>query len=185
MRLAKLREAGLLDFSRAAVDSSSVRAVGAGEKLAGTHGSLATRFQTPHLVDANGVPLSAILTGADHNDVTQLLPLVNATVPNRCIRGHPLQKPKIIYADRGYDSEPHRRKLRERGTKPGIANRRTWRDSGLGKFRWVVGRTHAWLHNFRRLCIRFERPADIHEAFLKPGCSLVCWSIFRHTGQSL
>jgi transposase len=32
--LAKLREVGQLDFSRAAVDSSSVRAVGAGEKLA-------------------------------------------------------------------------------------------------------------------------------------------------------
>ena len=34
--LAKLREAGELDFSRAAVDSSSVRAVGAGEKRART-----------------------------------------------------------------------------------------------------------------------------------------------------
>ncbi|WP_414629697.1 transposase [Burkholderia humptydooensis] len=34
--LAKLREAGELDLSRAAVDSSSVRAVGAGEKLART-----------------------------------------------------------------------------------------------------------------------------------------------------
>src|SRR5579863_6310624 len=46
--LAKLREAGQLDFSRAAVDSSSVRAVGAREKLARAHGSLATRFQAPH-----------------------------------------------------------------------------------------------------------------------------------------
>jgi transposase len=34
--LAKLREAGQLDFSRSAVNSSSVRAVGAGEKLART-----------------------------------------------------------------------------------------------------------------------------------------------------
>ena len=55
--------------------------------------------------------------------------------------------------------------------------------SGLGKFRWVVERTHAWLHNFRRLRIRFERRADIHEAFLKLGCSLVCWKIFRRTEQ--
>lgn len=38
--------------------------------------------------------------------------------------------------------------------------------SGLGRFRWVADRTHAWLHNFRRLRIRFERRADIHEAFL-------------------
>jgi transposase len=136
------------------------------------------------LVDANGVPISAILTGANRNDVTQFLPLVDAITPIRGVRGRPLQKPKVIYADRGYDSEPHRRKLRERGIKPVIARRRTEHGSGLGKFRWVVERTHAWLHNFRRLRIRFERRADIHEAFLKLGCSLVCWNILRRTEQS-
>jgi len=136
------------------------------------------------LVDANGVPISAILTGANRNDVTQLLPLVDAIPPIRGVRGRPLQKPKVIYADRGYDSEPHRQKLRERGIKPVIAKRRTEHGSGLGKFRWVVERTHAWLHNFRRLRIRFERRADIHEAFLKLGCSLVCWNIFRRAEPS-
>jgi transposase len=135
------------------------------------------------LVDANGVPVSAILTGANRNDVTQLLPLVNSTPPIRGARGRPLQKPKVIYADRGYDSESHRQQLRERGIKPVIAKRRTEHGSGLGKFRWVVKRTHSWLHNFRRLRIRFERRADIHEAFLKFGCSLVCWNIFRRTVQ--
>ncbi|WP_420872212.1 IS5 family transposase [Cupriavidus necator] len=137
------------------------------------------------LVDANGVPISAILTGANRNDVTQLLPLVDAIPPIRGVRGRPLQKPKAIYADRGYDSEPHRQRLRERSIKPVIARRRTEHGSGLGKFRWVVERTHAWLHNFRRLRIRFERRADIHEAFLKLGCSLVCWNIFRRAEPSL
>ncbi|SOY75400.1 transposase [Cupriavidus taiwanensis] len=121
------------------------------------------------LVDANGVPISAILTGANRNDVTQLLPLVDAIPPIRGVRGRPLQKPKVIYADRGYDSEPHRQRLRERGIKPVLAKRRTEHGSGLGKFRWVVERTQAWLHNFRRLRIRFERRADIHEALLKFG----------------
>ena len=41
----------------------------------------------------------------------------------------------------------------------------------------VVERTHSWLHNFRRLRIRFDRRADIHEAFLKFGCALLCWNI--------
>jgi transposase len=68
--------------------------------------------------------------------------------------------------------------------KPVLAKRRTEHGSGLGKFRWVVERTHARLHNFRRLRIRFERRADIHEAFLKLGCSLVCWNIFRREEQS-
>jgi len=50
-----------------------------------------------------------------------------------------------------------------------IAKRRTEHGSGLGKYRWVVERSHAWLHHFRRLRTRFERRADIHGAFLKLG----------------
>jgi len=133
------------------------------------------------LVDANGVPVSVILTGANRNDVTQLLPLVDAIPPIRGVRGRPLRKPKVIYADRGYDSDSHRRRLRERGIRPVIARRRTEHGSGLGKFRWVVERTHSRLHGFRRLRIRFERRSDIHEAFLKLACSLVCWNIFSRT----
>ena len=53
------------------------------------------------LADANGVPISAILSGANRNDVTQLLPLVDAIPPIRGTRGRPLQRPKVIYADRG------------------------------------------------------------------------------------
>ncbi len=90
------------------------------------------------LVDANGVPLVAILTGANTNDVTQLLPLVDAIPPIRGVRGRPLQKPGVVYADRGYDSTRHRRALRERGIKPVIAKRRTEHGSGLGKYRWVT-----------------------------------------------
>jgi transposase len=131
------------------------------------------------LVDANGVPVSVTLTGANRNDVTQLLPLVDAIPPIRGTRGRPLRKPKVIYADRGYDSESHRERLRDRGIKPVIAKRRTEHGSGLGKFRWVVERTHSWLHNCRRLRIRFDRRADIHEAFLKLACSLVCWNTLK------
>jgi transposase len=127
------------------------------------------------------VPVSVILTGANRNDVTQLLPLVDAIPPIRGTRGRPLRKPKVIYADRGYDSESHRERLRDRGIKPVIAKRRTEHGSGLGKFRWVVERTHSWLHNFRRLRIRFDRRADIHEAFLKLACSLVCWNTLKRT----
>ncbi|PRH39968.1 transposase, partial [Burkholderia vietnamiensis] len=52
-------------------------------------------------------------------------------------------------------------------------------------YRWVVERTHAWLHHFRRLRIRFERRADIHGAFLKLGCCLICWNTLRRADQSL
>lgn len=113
--------------------------------------------------------------------VAQLLPLGDAIAPIRGVRGRPLRKPQVTYADRGYDSDAHRQRSRERGAKPVIARRRTEHGRRLGKFRWVVERTHAWLHSFRRLRIRFERRADIHEASLKLGCSLVCWNIFGRT----
>ena len=46
--------------------------------------------------------------------------------------------------------------------------------SGLGRVRWVVERTFAWLHHFRRLLVRYDRRHEIHEAFLAIGCCLVC-----------
>jgi hypothetical protein len=45
--------------------------------------------------------------------------------------------------------------------------------SGLGRYRWVVERAFAWLHGFRRLRIRWEPRADIHEAFLKLAYCLI------------
>jgi transposase len=46
--------------------------------------------------------------------------------------------------------------------------------SSLWAKRWVVERTIAWLHRYRRPRIRYERSGDIHEAFLAFGCSLIC-----------
>ena len=48
--------------------------------------------------------------------------------------------------------------------------RRTTHGSGLGRWRWVVERTFAWLSQFRRLRVRYDKRADIHEAFLSLGC---------------
>jgi hypothetical protein len=40
---------------------------------------------------------------------------------------------------------------------------------------WVVQRTLAWLHRFRRLAVRYEPRADVHEAFLTLTCALIIW----------
>lgn len=116
-----------------------------------------------------------ILTAANRHDVTQLVPLLDAIPPVRGRVGHPRSRPDSLYADRAYDSGPHRIELRKRGIRPVIARRKCPHGSGLGKVRWVVERSHAWLHQFRRLRIRYERRDDIHEAFLKLGASLICW----------
>jgi transposase len=64
--------------------------------------------------DADGTPVAAILTGANRNDVTQLVPLIEAIVPIGGVRGRPLSRPGCVYADRGYDHDKYRRILHER-----------------------------------------------------------------------
>ncbi|MCP3018350.1 transposase, partial [Cupriavidus basilensis] len=96
--------------------------------------------------------------------------------PIRGKRGRPLRKPEIVQGDRGYSSEPHRERLRKRGITPVLAKIGSPHGSGLGKTRWVVERSIAWLHSFRRLKFRYERYAHVHEAFLSLACSLICWS---------
>ena len=125
-------------------------------------------------MDGHGVPLSATLTGANRHDVTELLPAVDAVPPVRGKPGRPRRRPERLYADRGYDSDGHRRQLRRRGIRPVIARRNTPHGSGLGKVRWVVERTISWFHQFRRLRTRYDRRDDLHEAFMALGCSLIC-----------
>ena len=127
------------------------------------------------LTDANGIPLAALLTAANRHDVTQLLPLVDAIPAVGGKRGAPRRRPDIVQGDRGYDSQPHRHALQARGIRPLLARRHTPHGSGLGTTRWVVERTLAWLHQYRRLRVRDERREDIHDAFLQLACSLICW----------
>jgi transposase len=65
-------------------------------------------------------------------------------------------------ADRGYDHDKYRRELWSRGVKPVIARRGIEHGSHLGRQRWVVERTFAWLHNLRRLRTRYERDDRLH-----------------------
>ncbi len=126
------------------------------------------------LTDGNGLPIVLRLTGANVHDVTQLLHLVNDVPPITGKRGAPRYRFDELYADRGYDCDADREALREIGTEPFIAKRKTENGSGLGTVRWVVERTIAWLNQFRRLRVRYERRADIHKAFLTIGCVLIC-----------
>jgi transposase len=119
--------------------------------------------------------LAWTLTAANRNDVTQLLDLLDRIPPVRGRRGRPRRRPRSLLADRGYDHDKYRRLLRERGIKPVIARRQTEHGSHLGRDRWVVERTFAWLHNRRRLLLRTDRRDDIHESFLSIARCPICW----------
>jgi transposase len=131
------------------------------------------------LVDAAGVPLAVALTSGNRSDVTQLLPLVDGITPLAGKVGRPRQQPDRIVADRGYDHDTYRRELWRRGVKPIIAHRGTEHGSGLGRWRWVVERTFAWMRNYRRLRIRWEHDPVVHMAFLPLACALICRRYLR------
>jgi hypothetical protein len=132
------------------------------------------------LTDGHGVPLAVTLCGGNRNDVTQLLPLIDAipAVPGRV--GRPRQRPDQLFADRGYDHDKYRRLVWAKGIRPRIARRGQAHGTGLGTVRWVVERTIAWYHGMKRLRIRWERRDDIHEAFL--GLA-TCIITYRHVQQ--
>ena len=133
------------------------------------------------LTDAGGVPLAWTLTGANRNDGTQLLLLLEAIPPVRGRPGPPKRRPLRLVADRGYDQELYRRQLRALGVTPLIARRQTVHGSGLGSWRWVVERTFAWLHQYRRLHVRYDRSATTHEALLNLACCLICFRRLQHS----
>ena len=88
--------------------------------------------------------------------------------------GPPRRLPENLYADRAYDSQPHREELKARGIDPHLARRRTEHGSGLGVYRWVAERTESWLHKFRRLLLRTDREGPVHDAFVSLASALIC-----------
>ena len=126
-------------------------------------------------VDAAGTPLAAEVTAANVNDVTRLIPLVDAIPPVRGKPGNPLRKPESVMGDRAYHDRKRRAVLSGRGITPVIARRGDPHGSGFGVLRYVVEQTIALLHQFRRLRNRFDKRDDIHETFLTIGCAIICW----------
>ncbi len=94
--------------------------------------------------------------------------------------GHPRQRPAKLHADKGYDHAFCRRACQRRHIRARIARRGVESSERLGRHRWVVERTLAWLQGFRRLVVRYERRADIHLACLTLACSLICWRTLTH-----
>ena len=134
-----------------------------------------------HLVtDARGTPLGVALSGANRHDSRMLAPTLDAVPPVRSgRRGRPRRRPGKLHADKAFDHRRCRRECRARGITPRIARRGIESSERLGRHRWVVERTLAWLARFRRLAVRYERRADIHPAFTTLGCALVCLNQVR------
>jgi transposase len=180
--LDRLGKANRIDWSRASLDSASVAAP-RGEKTGPNPTDRGKSGSKRHLlVDRSGVPLVVRHSAANVHDSRMLETMLDAVSPMRRLRGRPgrpRKRPEKLHADKGYDFARCRQALRKRGIRSRIARRGIESSERLGCHRWVVERTLAWLNRYRRyrrLKVRYERRADVHQAFLSLGCALICWN---------
>ena len=177
--LQKLENAGKLNWRRAAIDASSVRAMRGGEKTGPNPTDRAKAGTKRHvLTDGDGAILSVSVTSANRHDSTQAKPLVENRPRVRERHTRKKRTPRVMLGDRAYDSEDYRQWLREQDILPMIARRAKAGEppehgSGLGIYRWVVENAHALLNKFRRLRIRDDVRAEMYEAFLLLGVAKI------------
>ncbi len=131
------------------------------------------------LVDARGIPLSIVASGAQVHDVKLLEPTLDQIVIGR----PPAQNPpeENLCADKAYTGEPAQKAIESRHYRPHVrqrseeiaAKRRNPRSRAR---RWVVERTHSWMNRYRKLLVRFEKTASSFEGLLELACAFI---VFR------
>ena len=133
----------------------------------------------PRGVDRADIPLGIRVSPANRHDSLNLAPILDAVPGVRHGRGRSRRRSNKLHADKAYDHRRCRAGCRARSIRPCIARRGVEKSERLGRHRWVVGRTLAWLSRFRRLANRYERRAEIHEAFVTLDCALICLNQIR------
>jgi transposase len=123
--------------------------------------------------DRGGLPISVVVSAANANDATMLEAVLEDIPPIRMSSGRRRRRPAKVHADKAYDHRRCRAYLRRRGIRPRIARRMIESSARLGRHRWTIERTGAWLGGFRRLRIRYERSSERFYALAMLACSVI------------
>jgi transposase len=129
------------------------------------------------LVDGQGTPLAIRITGAQRHDSTQLPKLLDDIAPIRRRRGRPRRRPGPVHGDRAYGTPRNRAELKRRRIEGQLAAPGMPHGSGLGRVRWVVERTLAWVGQARRLKVRYEVSIAMHRAFHYLQLAKICCKV--------
>jgi transposase len=139
------------------------------------------------VADGNGLPIGIYVTSAQpHESQLARMTMESVCVPQK--RGRPKNRPKELIADKAYDSRAFRNWLRKRGIKiciPTIQRRkrrspkkgRPIKVSSSYQQRWKIERCFAWMDNYRRLVVRYERFVEHYKAFCL--VALILWCVNR------
>lgn len=130
------------------------------------------------LASGQGIPLGVELAAANRYEGDLALQTLDNVLVKRPCNGRP--RPERIIADKGYDSRKLRDAMKSRGIDfivPHLRTRKRKTQDGrkLRRYRrrWIVERTNAWLFNFRRLFVRYERILENYRGFLHFACALI------------
>ncbi len=126
------------------------------------------------LTDGRGIPLGVAIDGANRPDY-QIMEATVRAIPIPRPAPTP-EQPQHLCLDNGYDYEAVRTVAVEWGYTLHIRPRgeeAKARAAGKKARRWVVERTHSWLHRFRRILIRWDKKPGNYLAFLHLACALI------------
>ena len=125
------------------------------------------------ITDGSSLPLAIHVESASPHEVTLVQDTLQAS--------HAPGTPQRLVGDKAFDSDPldaelkalgiemiapHRRNRKKPKTQDGRKLRRY-------KRRWKVERFFAWLGNFRKVVVRYERHAENYTGFVKLGCIVI------------
>ncbi len=127
------------------------------------------------ITERSGLPLSIGISAANTHDSQGLEPLVRVIPPVRSHGGRRWRRPAKLHGDKAYDYDHLRRWLRSRDITARIARKGIESSQRLGRHRWTVARTVAWLAGCRRLHRRCERKAGHFLAFADVAAALICY----------
>ena len=134
------------------------------------------------VVDGQGIPLGGTLASASPSEVKLIEATLDQVKVPRVGRGRPRKRMPRLIADKSYDSDPLRKRLkRQRGidlicphrrnrTKPKLQDGRKLRRY---RRRYKIERTFAWLGSFRRLVVRYDRLITVYSAFFHLACLMI------------
>ena len=129
--------------------------------------------------ERSGLPISIVLSPANANDATMFETVLDDIPPIRMPTGRRRRRPTKVHADKAYDHRRCRRYLRQRGIRPRIARHMIESSERLGRHRWTIERTGAWLGGFRRLRIRYERSSERFYALAMLACAVLCFNALQ------
>jgi transposase len=125
------------------------------------------------VADGAGFPVAVSVGSASPHEVR----LVEDTLDKRLVD----EQPERLIGDRAYDSDPLDENLAARGISliaPHKSNRKkpkTQDGRALRRYRrrWKVERLFAWLQNYRRILVRYDRFLENYLAFVHLACIII------------